>query len=849
MADFADVLYQINNKWVLTPLTDGHAQLSCPNAFRKGLKPGWRVLVTYSDGQVRNVTKAPPKESPATATAINTPAASATPPARRPGGVRPAAADRRPTGRPAVNRGQGTRPNNRPANQPQVRTGYFLNPYSFVPFSTTMRSGAPGEAESPVPLPCDRAHSGRYSAKLALSFTTVTPLLTMEVSEKEKNNSAVYTVRRDAEGKPIINGASVKGMIRSLYEQATGSRLGIFNHSDPLSVRSIAKNALDLTMIKVREHEAAEQRLVFVEQLVLQPTIPLPGGQDPLAGIAIPRSDVLHQDFGARVFVWLQLQEHNEPPHLDNRGRPVGPVHFYAWEPVTAPVAQPPAFPTNLRPPRGRYKRVVRNEPLVLVEGTLHNTGRTIKGKHHERLFVDRIVGRGPTMDFDATRDARTTPPVEIPESQYDKVMSAWRGKLAGFATEVPGSNKSPAGDRDPVTLPVYVKQQRDWSALPDGRTLYYRKVHGEFRLYPALITREAFSASPAALLGTDLAPAQSLTELTAAERVFGWVPDRDGDGQAVRGRLRVGGVRCVAEAAGTKDSDTTWQLAPLNSPKPSHARFYTRESTGDPLNGMVKAEGYQAGQHILAGYKVYPHQQRPDTYWTLPPGGWPNGDAAHPTDGDHYLNFLSAKGTAAEVAMAIRDWVAPGASFATTLYVQDVTLQELLALLWVLDLSAPRDGGTPWHLKLGQGKPLGFGSIRLKVDWSDSVIRSTEETRARYGGAPVPGTTTTPGAADTYWRGQIEQFDSDFRTRAPATYLSIKAAAEGSDLPTHYPRVGTDEAEVAPQVETYQWFVDNERQKRHALPLLTPTATTPVELLPTNPPAPRGRPRRGAVL
>jgi len=838
MADFADALYKITNKWMLQPLTDAHPLISCPNVFRKGLNPGWRVLVTFSGGKVTSVTKAPPEVRPAPTEAAAPPVAPATRPVGRPAAA-PAAANRRPPGPRQGN----NRPNNAPP-QGNVRTGYFQNPYNFVPFSTAMRTGELAEAGTSGPLPCDRAHAERYSAKLAICFTTVTPLLTMEVSDKKKGESAVYTVRRDDKGKPIINGASVKGMLRSLYEQVTGSRLGIFNHPDPLSVRSIARDALDLTMVKVHEHKAAERRLVFVEQLVPQPTIPLPAGQDPQAGIAIPRSDVLRQDFGARVFVWLQLQEHNEPQHLDNRGRTVGPVHFYAWEPVTAPVAQQPAFPTQLRPPRGQYKRVVRNEPLVLVEGTLHNTGRTIKGKRHERLFVDRIVGRGPTMDFDAERDARTTPPVVIPNSQYDQVMSAWRGKLEGFATEVPGSNRSPAGDRDPVTVPIYVKQQRDWSALPEGRTLYYRKVDGEFRLYPALITREAFSASPAALLGTELAPAGSLTELTAAERVFGWVPDREGEGQAVRGRLRVGGVRCLAEP-GRMDptATTTWQLVPLNSPKPSHGRFYTRTRNGDPLNGMKRGEGYKAGQHILAGHKVYPHQQRPATYWKLPPGGWlqpqPQPQPEHPQDGAHFLNFLAAQGTPPEVAMAIRDWVAPGASFATTLYVQDVTLQELLALLWVLDLSAPREDGAQWHLKLGQGKPLGFGSIQLRVDWSESSILSTAQTKARYGAAPAGEPPAAEGAANPTWADQIAQFDERFRRLAPATYLSIMAAAEGSDLPTHYPRVGTDQGEVAPQVETYQWFVDNERHHKHALPLLAPPNTqTQPQKLPTNPKA-----------
>ncbi len=819
--DFTDAEYRISPQWDLMPLGQALPRLSLPRKLRKGLKPGAQVLVTRREGRVTEVKRAPHRRPEPTRDK---------PPS-------PTAQDAS-TGSPQAPRARSAQ-QRRTRQQP---TGYFANPYNFVPFSTAMRIGDLAEAGPSGPPPCDRAHPERYSAKLAVQFTTVTPLLTLQLADKPTRKSAVYTVRRDNEGNPLVNGASIKGMIRSLYEQVTGSRLGIFTHDDPLSVRSIATDAASLTMIKVQEHDREAARLTYTTQPVVPPTIAKTGSMAPLPGISIPRSDVLSNGLedAETVFVWLQLQEHDEPRHTitrHNRTRTVGPVHFFAWEPVAAPSRAATRCPSNLPRPRSKYKSAVAGEPLVLVEGTLHITGRTIKGKRHERLFVDRIVGRGPECKHDPARDDVSAPPITLPAHEYRTVISAWRGKLDGFATEVPASNRSGDNDNDPVTVPIYVTKKRKWSRLDRGRTLYCRDLNGTTHLYPALITRESFRDSPARLLAPGLAPSVSLSELTAAERVFGWSGDTDDNSsRAIRGRLRVGGVRCLQEPGRREPTDTSWQLAPLNSPKPSNARFYTRDMDGNPLHGMPKSQGYNGNEHTLAGHKVYPHQVRPDYYWCLPANGWPSAQPQPQVNG-RYLNFLSAKGTSPDVAMAIRDWVAPGAVFTTTIYVEDVNLQELSALLWVLTTGARE---APWHLKLGQGKPLGFGSIHLVVDWMSSVIRSTEQTKTRYAASARSPRSNPDGDPSAVWESRIREFDENLRHTAPARYLSIKAAAEGSNLPIYYPRVGQGEqSELAPQVETYQWFMDNERHSRHALPLLTQNQR---EQLPTNPNAPLGR-------
>jgi hypothetical protein len=559
MVDHIDAEYQITSKWELRPLTAGLPNLKLPNPLRRGWHTGARVLVTTKNGTPCEL-KPAPKRVPVTEP-VTARVESGTVPKRSQRAAAPA----------------------RSAAQRPAPTGYFANPYNFVPFSTAMRRRSGLEQADPVPQ--DRARPDRYSAKLQVSFTTATPLLTLEVASKQRNQPTVYTVRRDADGKPVIQGTSIKGVVRSLFEQVTGSRLGVFSHSDGLTVR-------------------------------------------------------------------------------------------------------------------------------------------TREGK---RTFVN----------------------------------------------------------------------------------------------------------SPADLLRDELRPASTAKEFTAAERVFGWVSDRDGAAdKAVRGRLRVGGVVCVEEP-GARHPDGVWRLATLNSPKPSHARFYTRDRNGDPLHSMPKADGFTVAKgHQLAGHKVYPHQIQDDAYWSLPGSGWAADGQPPPQVAGKYLNFLAANGTPAEVSMAIRDWVEPGSKFTTSIYVEDVAREELVALLWVLTASAQAEGeGPQWYLKLGQGRPLGLGSIMMSVDWESSVIRSHADTLSRYGCGE-------PGAGED-WPKVVEAFEQEFQSVAPETFLSIQAAAQGTALPVYYPRIGTTaQSELEPQAETYKWFVENEKRERHGLPLLSDDD----EVLPTNPAAGRGQ-------
>jgi len=713
--------------------------------------------------------------------------------------------------------GQAQQGQKNPGSQPSA--GYFANPYNFVPFSTGPRALDGLKEEKPVGH--DRWHEGRYCAKLRIRFTVKTPLLSVELARKEEGKPAVYSVRRDADGKPIVSGASIKGMLRATYEQATGSRLGVFKHDGAQSTRASSGDAPKLRFAKVVSHEPGRNLLTLSVQSPLLPTGPGVAVAEPLWSFAVPLRLLkpLAPTFGDVVHAWVQLLNHNERK-VDNRGR-VTWVRYHFWQVVSIDrAATPPPTPG----PLGPWDKAVAGQGLVLLQGTLHNTGRTFPKKNAERFFADKVITGAATL---------RNSPYTVPRDQYPDVVARWRDKLDSFEQD-----RRPRAD--------YIARKQVWAALPKDQTLYLRDKGTMPEFYPALISREVFPNTPATLLPPPLKPAAGLADLTAADRVFGWVAGDQGTPETThRALLRVGGVVVTPTGNPPKPGKTTWELASLNSPKPANARFYTRDAKGDPLHGWAKGDGYQS-DHVLAGHKVYPHHLREDAYWAFPRDGWPSATAPDKTPhrevSGHYQNFLAPTGSKPDVSIAIRDWIEPGTQLQTTLYVENVNRDELAALLWVITLG---DGQDARHHRLGMGKPLGFGSLTAEIDWERSVLFDQAAIKVRYDAgdssdqeeADTRQTTAHTASAEVA-RGLIEEFDRTFRQHSPATYLSLLAAACGTDLPVHYPRLGTGPGEVAPQAESYQWFVANDRPtgRKHALPLLTPSTTVPVEVLPTDP-------------
>ena len=167
--------------------------------------------------------------------------------------------------------------------------------------------------------------------------------------------------------------------------------------------------------------------------------------------------------------------------------------------------------------------------------------------------------------------------------------------------------------------------------------------------------------------------------------------------------------------------------LTPLSAPKPTYGRFYVaKDSQGTPQDdGCLSkaASGYSEGKG-LRGRKQYWHHNRlesvsaPD-YWENPIEDrtqTPNKDGLYqeyrrPNEDDKPKTDAQNR--------SIRGWIKPGTEFKVTLHVQNLQKNEIGALLWLLTLNDEiGEGDEKYYFRLGYGKPLGFGSVEMEIDW-----------------------------------------------------------------------------------------------------------------------------------
>ncbi|WP_131739031.1 TIGR03986 family type III CRISPR-associated RAMP protein [Actinomadura roseirufa] len=458
-------------------------------------------------------------------------------------------------------------------------------------------------------------------------------------------------------------------------------------------------------------------------------------------------------------------------------------------------------------------------------EGYVFVTGRNAERKRDERVFVR------PNLIV----------PVELTDelrARWDALMDHYRKQQQDIETD---------GDLD--ISPHRTSEER--RGLTPGTFCWaYEKDDRIEALYPVMIPRELSVSKPAEMVPSKVEPASSYSELSPADRVFGWVA-QEGSGTrpaAYRGRLRVSDVTCLtaAEKAVVRFSGTGLPLAILSQPKPTQSRFYLSRSATEPGrpidDGTSKNDVHRTGDRALRGRKVYWHHKRAAgsaLYWTIPPDSM--GDPTQRLiDGVLYREYRRPNEPAATEMSLTRDrsayettgrpqrdkqnrsvlgWIAKDTEFTFTIGVRDIPEVELGALLWLLTL------GEDHHHRLGFGKPLGFGSVHLALDPG----RTNLHTGAQWAEYYRDLTGELPESpAETVTRTCVRAF-RELASRQPGfteIESAFTAAAQGrDDVPVHYPRARPPEMRARrtppnPAGESYAWFTANEKiQDRNVAP------------------------------
>lgn len=153
-------------------------------------------------------------------------------------------------------RGQGGNPQRKNHTQPATTPPAATAPYNFVPLHTIVVPAETSSGDDSCPF--DRYHDGKHTGYIELSITTKTPLyirdsLTKEeMAEKEKleKDKKKKYINPDffspAGGNVCIPGSSLRGMARAMVEMVSFSKLGFFEKDRKYHFRSFADKSLDL---------------------------------------------------------------------------------------------------------------------------------------------------------------------------------------------------------------------------------------------------------------------------------------------------------------------------------------------------------------------------------------------------------------------------------------------------------------------------------------------------------------------------------------------------------------------------------------------------------------------------
>ena len=693
----------------------------------------------------------------------------------------------------------------------------FHNPYNFVPAIPPKKDGPLGQKK---PVGHHKYHAEHWNGRIDIEIETVTPLLIPDAANEREldNGHKIFPVRVDADGRPLLAPTSVKGMLRSAYEAITNSRFGVFmGHDEPLAHRMNAGDGLAMIPARIVSDDEFE--------LLMDTTSGKPIWQngrwrapDPMYAAWLPRYDrrggvarwaVKYRDgslpqHGDEVWCWLEK--------IKKLGRNDQPIFTY-WRvrSIARTRDELPADPPRASEERSNHRPT--GEEMIRVKGWVCVTNQNFSRKHDERVFFHDGSPPREKLTPEFKRDWKHLIR-NYKELHEDKLKK--RRQKGQRCDQFLGPNP------DQTAFSRHVCEQ-DAENLKPGDLAYARvNEKGEIiGLYPVMIARELAKVAPEELLPEKLRPAQALEELSPADRVFGWV-NQNGKG-AWRGGLRIGPVRCETDDAIEDFGEDGLPLAILSTPKPQQARFYVgKNKCGGAQDDLISKEAAAYAENKgLRGRKVYPHPALVtgnDTYW--------NGQEAKDESGGRearqlqangktvyreYIRRIGEHGNRDDQNRSVRGWVKLGTMFSTWLEVENLNEAELGALLWLLELP---DGH---FLRLGGGKPLGFGSVQVRIKGLELV---SGKGRKKQFESLMPVSLeddeyiTEKGKAEerfvAAYRGALEEAYDDKFEAIPFIDAFLKAAKGFADKPTHYPR---RRAQPDPDGKNYEWFVRNEKE------------------------------------
>lgn len=608
--------------------------------------------------------------------------------------------------------------------------------------NTTLKNYPELNDREPASLDHFSAHT--WSGSIRFSITAKTPLVYGSVDE-ETNSISIPTEILDGSSDtpreiPVLPATMVKGMLSNAFERVTTSRLRIFaNYSDPLTYRT---------------DPAANQKLI---PAIVDPSkskaLLLTGTHPRLAEV-----DILTKNrFGKRPqtipvmrAATLRTEPDNQTEYapgmtheslldmiLPSNGAVSRKIRFdaklvnngsYAYWFIYALYSdddneRKPIFNENVLTGEDLGETLTKQAGYVYLTTDPEDLGQ------HRRTFNKKVSERVFFIEDEQARQEVTIPQTTTEHpSPIDRYLITVQSYVDNWLDEL---------ERDPKTTRTpnrFIRQHKATHLKPLPSFLAYILVSkdpsGEATvdtIVPISIGRDAYALSPLTVARrANVAPPQNLSDLSPADRLFGFVAhcnnmsqnteEKSSLTESFKGRIFVTKVDYAGGGGVTNPS--TLRLRPLLSPHPSSARRFLTRTDGSNLNSnehKVRRDQY---------FSHNPEQSLGATTYPVDRNAWEKVDKKTKFP----EKALKTASDSLKVTSEVKSYVEAGTKFDATMHFEALTEFELAWLVWILEPANLVPQNEPksnisvnpsekiGYLRLGTGKPLGLGVVQVEL-------------------------------------------------------------------------------------------------------------------------------------
>lgn len=600
------------------------------------------------------------------------------------------------------------------------------------------------------PAPLDHLAPDTYSGTLKLTIETKTPLITAcrdttgrLVVPSASGNPDGATTARDA----MIPVTSLKGVLSSAYEAITQSRFRVFgDHTKLPQFRYTPDHKPKRQAAFLRFNEKTIQWSLHIQDYAILPdsiksgVIFTANNYEVIGGYT---REPVFDNKGKQKYtpkgqpMYKQVERHHEHEEITAVNELLEEVRkntphlakidsFDAFEQkfwrqdkmVVSRVAEIPICKPKHPESAGPIKQIQRTGWIVRLnipnsEGKLPDDKRLIETKYNEYIFYAKR-GNGVQIKLNSEEVSRFTDIVlEAARFQHQKEQNndSHASGQHSLITRILSRITKRYGKRN---LEEHLTQEcicqaliEEASAEPGIPVFTTNHRHKGREIVYSYLGRSISlsSISPSKIAdSTDVRPAHSLQEATAADRLWGFVSQGTSEdfSPALKGRIYLEDAHlCTDDLKRAKEGG--WIPSILASPKPSTAQPYLRSMTGEGLFELDRSQCFTTQQSLIR--KTYP------THRFLTSKG-----ASQPS----MLNDKNREITDSEVL--IGSYIMPEATLESVLRFEGLTAQEILIILWLLtpENLVPESeykDGRKGYFHLGLGKPLGLGTASISAE------------------------------------------------------------------------------------------------------------------------------------